>query len=39
MYDRLNKAEFTEAEADGENKEAMKALVWEVKPTGIIGFY
>ena len=39
MYYRLNKADFTEGKVAGGNKEAMKALVWEDQPTGILGFY
>jgi GNAT superfamily N-acetyltransferase len=39
MYDRLKNADFKEGKVDGGNKEAMKTLVMENKPTGILGFY
>lgn len=39
MYYRLKKAEFTEGKQNNGNKEAMKDLVWEDRPTGILGFY
>jgi len=39
MYYRLKKADFAEGKANGGNREAMKALVDDNKPTGIIGFY
>lgn len=39
MYYRLKKAEFTEGKVNNGNKEAMKELVWEDRPTGILGFY
>ena len=39
MYYRLNRTEFQEGKfADG-NRESMKALVWDNKPAGILGFY
>lgn len=39
MYYRLKKSDFKEGKVDNGNKEAMKALVWKGKPTGILGFY
>ncbi|MES2702762.1 MAG: GNAT family N-acetyltransferase [Bacteroidota bacterium] len=39
MYFRLKKDEFTAGKQDDGNKEAMKALVWDGKPTGVLGFY
>jgi GNAT superfamily N-acetyltransferase len=39
MYYRLKKADFTEGKLDNGNKDAMKALVWEGKPTGLLAFY
>jgi GNAT superfamily N-acetyltransferase len=39
MYYRLKKVDFVEGKADDGNKEAMKQLVFENKPTGILGFY
>jgi GNAT superfamily N-acetyltransferase len=39
MYYRLKKDDFVEGKADEGNKEAMKKLVFENKPTGILGFY
>jgi len=39
MYYRLNKSEFKEGKVDDGNKNAMKELVWENKPAGILGFY
>jgi GNAT superfamily N-acetyltransferase len=39
MYYRLTRADFNEGKADEGNKRAMKELVWEDKPTGILGFY
>jgi GNAT superfamily N-acetyltransferase len=39
MYYRLKKADYIEGKADGGNKEAMKELVDENKPTRILGFY
>jgi len=39
MYYRLTKSEFREGKFDDRNKEAMKELVWEGKPTGILGLY
>jgi GNAT superfamily N-acetyltransferase len=39
MYYRLTRADFNEGKADEGNKRAMKELVWEDKPTGMLGFY
>ena len=39
MYYRLRKADFMEGKAEDGNKEAMKKLVFENNPTGILGFY
>ena len=39
MYYRLKKAEFKEGKVDDGNKEAMKDLVMQNNPTGILGFY
>ena len=39
MYYRLKKVDFVEGKTDDGNKEAMKKLVMENKPTGILGFY
>jgi GNAT superfamily N-acetyltransferase len=39
MYYRLTKSDFNEGKADEGNKRAMKELVWQDKPTGLLGFY
>jgi len=39
MYYRLNKSEFKEGKVEDGNKNAMKDLVCENKPVGILGFY
>ena len=39
MSFRLKKQDFDEGKANDGNKTAMKKLVWENKPTGILGFY
>ncbi len=39
MYYRLKMTDFKEGKAEGGNKEAMKELVWNNKPTGILAFY
>jgi GNAT superfamily N-acetyltransferase len=39
MYYRLKKADFHEGKADGGNKAAMKNIVWEGKPTGLLALY
>jgi GNAT superfamily N-acetyltransferase len=37
--DRLPKAEFNAGKKDGGNKQRMKDLVWNNRPTGILAFY
>jgi GNAT superfamily N-acetyltransferase len=39
MYFRLKKDEFVAGKQNDGNKEGMKELVWEEKPTGVLGFY
>lgn len=39
MYFRLKKDEFVAGKQNDGNKKAMKELVWEDKPTGVLGFY
>lgn len=39
MYYRLSKSDFLEGKQEGGNKEAMRKLVQENQPTGILGFY
>ena len=39
MYYRLTKTDFREGKSDDGNKNAMKEIVWENKPAGILGFY
>jgi GNAT superfamily N-acetyltransferase len=39
MYYRLPKPAFREGKTDDGNKNAMKKLVWENKPAGILGIY
>ena len=39
MYYRLNKSDFKEGKVEDGNKNALKELVWENKPAGILGFY
>jgi len=39
MYFRLKKSEFDEGKLNNGNKEAMKDLVWNGMPVGIIGLY
>jgi GNAT superfamily N-acetyltransferase len=39
MSFRLKKADFDAGKVDDGNKEAMKTLVWEGKPAGILAFY
>lgn len=39
MYYRLKKQDFQEGKHNDGNKNAMKTLVWENRPTGILGFY
>jgi GNAT superfamily N-acetyltransferase len=37
MYYRLNKVDYLEGKVDDGNKNAIKELVWESKPVGLIG--
>ena len=39
MYYRLLKSDFLEGKADDGNKRAMKEIVWNGKPAGILGLY
>ena len=39
MSFRRNKSDFMEGKQNDGNKKLMKKLVWENKPTGILGFY
>lgn len=39
MYFRLKKSEFDNGKHDDGNKEAMKELVWDGMPVGLIGLY
>jgi GNAT superfamily N-acetyltransferase len=39
MYYRLSKTDFVEGKPDEGNKNAMKEIVWNNKPAGILGFY
>ena len=39
IYYRLPKANYAEGKVDDGNKEAMRNLVYDNKPTGILGFY
>jgi GNAT superfamily N-acetyltransferase len=39
MYYRLKKSDFLEGKVNDGNKTAMKNIVWENKPTGLLGFY
>ena len=39
MYYRLSKADFQEGKAEDGNKNAMKEIVWDHKPAGILGLY
>ena len=39
MYYRLAKTDFQEGKFEDGNKNAMKALVWNNKPAGILGFF
>jgi len=38
MYYRLKKSDFLEGKVNDGNKTAMKNVVWENKPTGLLGF-
>ncbi|MEL7588137.1 MAG: GNAT family N-acetyltransferase [Prolixibacteraceae bacterium] len=39
MYYRLSKADYNEGKHNGRNRDAMKELVMQGRPTGILGFY
>jgi len=39
MYYRLKKPDFQEGKSGEGNKIAMKKIVWDGKPTGLLGFY
>jgi GNAT superfamily N-acetyltransferase len=39
MYYRLSRSEFHEGKSDDGNKNAIKDIVWEGKPAGILAFY
>jgi GNAT superfamily N-acetyltransferase len=39
MYYRLQKVDFLEGKTADGNKDAIKEIVWEGKPTGILGLY
>ena len=39
MYYRLTKTDFHEGKSDDGNKNAMKEIVWNNRPAGILGFY
>ena len=39
MFFRLKKSDFDEGKSNDGNMTAMKNLVWENKPTGLLGFY
>jgi GNAT superfamily N-acetyltransferase len=39
MYYRLNKSDFLEGKIEEGNKDAMKELVWQNKPVGVIALY
>ena len=39
MYYRLPKSEFDEGKTDNGNKDKMKELVWDNKPTGMLALY
>jgi GNAT superfamily N-acetyltransferase len=39
MYYRLKKADYIEGKVADGNKDAMKEIVWEGKPAGILGLY
>jgi GNAT superfamily N-acetyltransferase len=39
MYFRLKMDEFKEGKVDNGNKDRMKELVWDNRPTGVLGFY
>ena len=39
MYYRLSKSDFREGKTEDGNKNSMKEIVWENKPTGFLGIY
>ncbi len=39
MYYRLSKSDFREGKSEDGNKNAMKQIVWDNKPAGILGIY
>ena len=39
MYYRLRKTDFYEGKSEDGNKNALKEIVWQDKPTGMLGFY
>jgi len=39
MHFRLNKSDYEEGKVNDGNKNAMKELVWDNKPTGLLAFY
>ena len=39
MYPRLTKKDFNEGKKEKGNKKALKKLIWENKPTGILAFH
>lgn len=39
MYYRLSKADYNEGKHNGRNRDALKELVMQGRPTGILGFY
>ena len=39
MHFRLHKSEHEEGKANHGNKNALQKLVWDDKPTGLVGFY
>jgi GNAT superfamily N-acetyltransferase len=39
MYYRLSQSRFREGKTENGNKKAMKKIVWDNKPSGILGFY
>jgi GNAT superfamily N-acetyltransferase len=39
MYYRLSRSDFHEGKVEDGNKNAMKAIVWENRPSGILAFY
>ena len=39
MYYRLSKSEFLEGKVDTGNKEALREIVWDNRPVGILAVY